>query len=372
MIIAKGKIMIGVQDDHKQHFETLDLLRGIAAICVVLFHFSSRVEYGGIFYHGYLAVDFFFCLSGYVIFQAYYSKLATSRMNVRRFFIIRVIRFLPLVLLGNIVAAITDLFRPGDYELSAHIIDIIFVLVFSSFLLPTLYKTSLEQTTYPLNGPVWSLFFEMIANILFSLLAKLRFFWPTVFCICAVSLVLLIKVSLIKGDIHVGPHIEFFLYAFPRVFFSFFVGILLHNIKHKIRGMNWWQCSSIIICIFLVPKIQNIAASALFDFISITILFPFVVYSGANHLGAAFENLSLKSGELSYPLYAIHYPLVRVFSVLMRYFNFSVITNILISLILTAILAIFSLILFRLYDKPIRDKINDILESRRSKFALRP
>ena len=223
----------------KTHFETLDLLRGVAAFCVVLFHFSSRLEFGVLFFHGYLAVDFFFCLSGYVIFEAYYAKLASGRLKSQDFIVARLIRFMPLVIFGNLIAAVADIFRPGVFSFGEHVKDVFFILVISSLFLPNFYKTSLEDTTYPLNGPIWSLFFELIANIIFVFIAKSRYFWIFVKCTIFVSLMILIYASQITGDIHFGPHLDFFPYAIPRVLCSFFAGVLLHNVTYRSGILRW-------------------------------------------------------------------------------------------------------------------------------------
>lgn len=66
----------------KTHFEILDGLRGIAAVAVVIFHFMEFAipDYTKNFIaHGYLAVDFFFCLSGFVIAYAYDNRIKKDR-----------------------------------------------------------------------------------------------------------------------------------------------------------------------------------------------------------------------------------------------------------------------------------------------------
>lgn len=103
MMKFRRQIKTGPSDSQvgrQSHYETLDLLRGVVAISVVLYHFSSRVNYAGLMYHGYLAVDFFFCLSGYVIFHAYFNRIRSNVMTVSEFIAARLIRFMPLVLLG--------------------------------------------------------------------------------------------------------------------------------------------------------------------------------------------------------------------------------------------------------------------------------
>src|SRR6187551_2944695 len=97
----------------KQHFEILDGLRGIAALAVVVFHFmewiftdSSKNFIG----HGFLAVDFFFCLSGFVIGYAYGDRV--ERIGVLEFFKSRLIRLHPLIIFGTVLGLLGYFFEP--------------------------------------------------------------------------------------------------------------------------------------------------------------------------------------------------------------------------------------------------------------------
>lgn len=88
----------------KQHFHVLDGLRGIAALAVVIFHFMEWIypDFTENFIgHGFLAVDFFFCLSGFVIAYAYDNRL--TKMGVKSFFTSRLIRLHPLVIAGTLL-----------------------------------------------------------------------------------------------------------------------------------------------------------------------------------------------------------------------------------------------------------------------------
>jgi peptidoglycan/LPS O-acetylase OafA/YrhL len=96
-----------------QHFEILDGLRGIAALSIVIFHFMEWIysDYSQNFIgHGFLAVDFFFCLSGFVIGYAYDNRI--REMGVREFFKSRLIRLHLLVILGAIIGLLGFLFDP--------------------------------------------------------------------------------------------------------------------------------------------------------------------------------------------------------------------------------------------------------------------
>ena len=91
----------------KPHYEILDGLRGVAAVMVIVFHLFEAHAGGShltqIINHGYLAVDFFFLLSGFVIGYAYDDRW--NRMTVGTFFKRRIIRLHPMVIMGSIVGA---------------------------------------------------------------------------------------------------------------------------------------------------------------------------------------------------------------------------------------------------------------------------
>lgn len=134
-------------------------------MAVVLFHFSDRMDLPFLFNHGYLAVDFFFVLSGFVMTSAYGRRLAGRSMDVGRFYAVRVIRLIPLVLLGTAVSFAVELGRPGVSDAALHIREAVTALVLGSVLLPTPFVSTLQNTLFPLDGPVWSLFFEGLANL---------------------------------------------------------------------------------------------------------------------------------------------------------------------------------------------------------------
>ncbi|RZL98444.1 MAG: acyltransferase, partial [Pedobacter sp.] len=153
----------------KQHFEILDGLRGVAAIAIVIFHFMEMVyEFKLNFIgHGFLAVDFFFCLSGFVIAYAYDDRI--GKMGNIEFFKSRLIRLHPLVFLGSVLGLLAFLFDPfgGHPELySAGKIILIFLC--SIFLIPFPVIGERSFNLFGLNAPAWSLFWEYIANIVYA------------------------------------------------------------------------------------------------------------------------------------------------------------------------------------------------------------
>src|ERR1700748_2101884 len=155
----------------KQHFEILDGLRGVAALAVVTFHFMewAYTDYSANFIgHGFLAVDFFFCLSGFVIGYAYDDRI--SQMGVSEFFKSRLIRLHPLVISGSILGLLAFLFDPfGGHPELYSTGKLIFTFLCSILLIPFPTIADRGFNLFSFSAPAWSLFWEYIANIVYAL-----------------------------------------------------------------------------------------------------------------------------------------------------------------------------------------------------------
>ena len=154
----------------KQHFEILDGLRGIAALSVVVFHFMEMAytDYSKNFIaHGFLAVDFFFCLSGFVIGYAYDDSI--EKMGVKEFFKSRLIRLHPLVISGSILGLLGFFFDPfGGHPEVYSAGKIILIFLCSVLLIPFGAMQERGFNLFSFNAPAWSLFWEYAANILYA------------------------------------------------------------------------------------------------------------------------------------------------------------------------------------------------------------
>lgn len=100
----------------KPHYQILDGLRGVAAVIVVLFHILEAHALGNrteqIINHGYLAVDFFFLLSGFVISYAYDDRW--GKMTLKDFFLRRIIRLHPMIIVGSLTGALMFYFQDSE------------------------------------------------------------------------------------------------------------------------------------------------------------------------------------------------------------------------------------------------------------------
>ncbi|MCM2294051.1 acyltransferase [Allorhizobium sp. BGMRC 0089] len=344
-----------------QNFPALDFLRGIAAICVVLYHFSSRVEFYGLFYHAYLAVDFFFCLSGFVLFNAYYRSINSRRLEFGDFLSMRLIRFMPLVVFGNLLAAGIDLFRPGAFGFSQHLQDIVVTFVLGCLLMPTLFRTTLEDTTYPLNGPVWSLFFELFANILFFFMARSRHCVVLLSVATVLSCLFLAYYVFKTGDLHFGPHVDYFAVGFLRVTASFCFGALLNYLRYDFIRINKWLAVLIFLLTVIMPKIHALPISSAYDFAIVMVVYPGIILASSNGADRRTDRIQTLFGNISFPVYTIHYALVRVIGTLVRGLHFGPEINLLIAFVCTACIALAGYGLFYYYDVPARAALKKAL-----------
>ena len=168
--------------DTKAHYDLLDGLRGVAALMVIWYHVFEGFAFASnsaieTLNHGYLAVDFFFILSGFVIGYAYDDRWGKS-LTMKDFFKRRLIRLHPMVIMGAVLGAITFCIQGSVQWDGTHIaISMIMLsLLCTIFFIPAMpgvgYEVRGNGEMFPLNGPCWSLFFEYIGNILYALFIR--------------------------------------------------------------------------------------------------------------------------------------------------------------------------------------------------------
>lgn len=315
--------------DSKKHFPILDGLRGTAAILVVLFHILETFTGGDhskqIINHGYMAVDFFFLLSGFVIGYAYDDRWHT--MSLGEFFKRRLIRLHPMILIGMTIGAI--LFYQQACEFFPNIANtpvwkLIVVLLVGYTLIPLPLSMDIRGWTemHPLNGPAWSLFFEYVANILYALI--IRRFSKTllgVFVFIAGAALIHLAVTSPHGDVIGGWSLEpaQLRIGFTRLFYPFFMGLLLSRVVKpgQIKNAFLW-CTLLLIITLAMPRVgnsQQVWLNGLYDSLTIILVFPVIVYLGScGEIKNSFVvKLNKFLGDISYPLYIIHYPFIYLY-----------------------------------------------------------
>jgi peptidoglycan/LPS O-acetylase OafA/YrhL len=366
----------------KKHYPILDGLRGVAAIMVVAFHIfeaHATSHLDQVINHGYLAVDFFFLLSGFVISYAYDDRW--SRMSITEFFKIRLIRLQPMVILGMIIGAICFYFQDSVLWPTIHEVPIwktLVVMLIGFTLIPLSSSMDIRgwQEMHPLNGPGWSLFFEYIGNILYALFVR-KFSNTALALLVFLSACLLIHLAVTSpnGDVIGGWSLDpaQLHIGFSRMLFPFFGGILLHRIVKLTTIKNGFFLASLLTVIVLaMPRIggsEHLWMNGLYDSVSIIILFPLIVYVGASGevTGKYSTRICKFLGEISYPIYITHYPLIYIYTgwvandklSFQQAFPYSLLT-----LVGSVLLAYTCL---KLYDEPVRIWLRQKVLQRSSK-----
>lgn len=313
----------------KPHYLILDGLRGVAAVMVVIFHIfeaHATSHLDQIVNHGYLAVDFFFVLSGFVIGYAYDDRW--DKMTLGGFFKRRLIRLHPMVVMGMIVGALCFYFQ--DFPLwptigETPVWKMLVVMLIGFTLIPVTKSMDIRgwQEMHPLNGPGWTLFFEYIANILYALFVRnfsKRALSALVFLAgCAL---IHLAVTSPKGDIVGGWSLDptQLRIGFSRLMYPFFAGLLLFRVGKLIQVKNaFFWCSLLIIAVLSFPRVggsTHLWANGLYDSLSIILIFPLVVFLGASgEVTNQFTTRLCKFlGDISYPIYITHYPLIYIYT----------------------------------------------------------
>ncbi|NGM52243.1 acyltransferase [Caulobacter sp. 602-2] len=314
----------------KGHYVILDGLRGVAALMVVVFHlfeaYSGGSPHKQIINHGYLAVDFFFLLSGFVVAYAYDDRW--GGMTQWQFYKRRLVRLQPMIIVGGLIgAALLGLQHWSLFpKLEAVTVwQVIGVMLLGALMIPMTPSAEIRGwgEIYPLNGPQWSLFYEYVANILYAVgLRKLPIRWLG--ALVAVSALALVGLLVLgpRGDViggwalnASGVHI-----GLTRVMFPFFAGVLLMRLGKRIKVRHGFAvCSVLLIAALSLPRFggpERLWVNGLYEAACVILLFPLIVAIGAGEKDVDGPSLRIARffGDLSYPLYITHYPLIYIYT----------------------------------------------------------
>lgn len=289
----------------------LDLLRGVAALCVVGLHlewiYGLQPRY---FAQAYLAVDLFFMLSGYVMARTYEPRFARG-LGGTAFLVARYRRLWPVMAVGSLIGLpklIVELRDPA-------------AILFGGGLNLLLLPLPMAGLAFPLNIPAWSIFFELIANLLHALVLW-RLGGRALLVLVAAMLPPMVWIGLRYATLDVGAHSEDFLPALPRTMLSYLIGMAL---------WRWWRDEP---RLRVPPLLAFVAMPAIFvgtallgvadwriDLAFIVVACPLMLAGGLRYRPAAGV-LPLAAGALgalSFPLYAVHMPVIQGMGMLLGY-----------------------------------------------------
>ncbi|GAB3999351.1 acyltransferase [Spirosoma daeguense] len=354
--------------DTKPHYNILDGLRGVAALTVVCFHVFEAFATSHLdqkINHGYLVVDFFFILSGFVVAYAYDGRWKT--MTIKDFIIRRFIRLHPMVVIGAIIGAIMFYFQGcAAWDVTKVSVPMLLIAtLINALLIPATPNSEIRGVgeMYPLNGPSWSLFFEYIGNILYAFfIRKLNTLALFIFVILAGIGLAVFAIWGPLGDICVGFSLteENIIGGSFRLLFSFSAGLLLARVfkPAPIKGAFWIGSLSIVI-VSAIPRIggsENLWMNGLYDALCVILIFPLLVYLGASEKPTDNVTIRLSKflGDISYPLYMVHYPFIYLYYAWVKNKNLTFEQSFPGALALVVGSIVLAYVCLKLYDEPVR------------------
>ena len=349
--------------DHRPaaRYVTLDGMRGIAAIAVALYHFNIYLMP-----HGYVAVDFFFALSGFVLHRSYLPRFRQG-LSFGRFLVQRFARLWPLFTLGTLLgAALAALAMVAGDRHAMSASDFATTLALHALMLPS----PVSYPFYPWNVPSWSLMFELVANVaLFALIFRLP--KAALIAICLVCAAGMIPIVLDNGSANIGALWGEHGIALMRTGFSFTLGVLIAMLPapHEHRGVNagrvaaglssWLGVGGIVAIGVLLAMPVPESWTAVYDLSIILIFSPLLVLLGSRVEPVTFAApLAVFTGEVSYALYAVHWSFIEPIRGLVRYVGLAPLpaaTLFLSAMLLAAWAAV------RWYDLPLRRRLTALL-----------
>lgn len=366
--------------DTKPHYALLDGLRGVAALLVVIYHIfegfafaeTTNGEGSGLIStlnHGHIAVDFFFILSGFVISYAYDDRW--QKMTLGGFFKRRLIRLHPMLVMGAVIGTITFLIG-GREQWDGTVTPIggvALALLLTALMIPALpgsmHEVRGNGEMFPLNGPQWSLFFEYIGNIIYALIIRrlsTRLLAVLVALLAALHTWIFVWDLSGYDSVGIGWTIDTinFWGGLVRMLFPFTVGMLLaRTFKPRKIKYAFWICSAILLATFAVPYIASegaLSLNSLYEVVCIAFVFPIIVWLGAcGSTEGSTGRISGLLGDLSYPLYIVHYPVMYLFYAWLidkHFYSFE--DTLLMPAIVVAVSIALAYACLKLYDEPVR------------------
>ena len=356
-------------------FNTLDGLRGLAAIAVAILHMSRFFSpYSPPNAH--LAVDFFFLLSGFVLAHAYDGRIEAG-MPQSQFVTARIARLYPSFLMGLVLGAIVALaalIHPGALSVEWSPRLLLCSLSFGIVMMPT---PSCGETDYlyPFNPVMWSILFELLISFAFFWSHRLLLNRTHLVLVAGISGILLVWTVLSLGTVDLGTTWPFVYVGILRVIFSFSLGVWLRRIRPA------YASSSSVMGPLLVATLLGLAllmptTGPLYSLAMIFVAFPLIVFVGSYTEPApgGFLRLFAMSGTISYVLYSIHKPAYQL-----AYAAFSRLApgasqtlTLTVGVVFFIGLLALCLIVERRYEQPARRLISGVVKRRLGPFPMRP
>jgi peptidoglycan/LPS O-acetylase OafA/YrhL len=281
-------------------FVVADALRGIAALIVLFYHLEQTRHGSGWFSRGYLAVDFFFMLSGFVMAHSY-DRRWSPQFGTAQFLRARIRRLWPTMATGILAGALLAMSSGAGAvaTLGLMLLALTFVPIAAG-----------RDGLFPLNGVQWSLFFELVGNFAHAAILH-RLSDRRLGIVTALFAASLFAIARVTGNLSVGDAGAAWIGGFFRIGFAYPAGMLLHRLWH--RRPVAAQGNALLALAALPAALIGCSACHWWaaDPLIVVLLVPIILWSALSaDLPARFVPFASAAGRISYPLYALHRPLI--------------------------------------------------------------
>ncbi|WP_183576330.1 acyltransferase family protein [Mucilaginibacter sp. X5P1] len=347
---------LGNSTKHKR-FKELDALRGIAAIMVVLFHFTlGRPLHKFGFNLGVTGVDLFFIISGFVIYMT-----LTKVKGSLEFIINRVSRLYPTYW---VCVTFTFVFicLQAHFDKSAKIVPPGF--------LDYVGNMTMFQNYFNINdidGPYWT----MIVEMLFYIGILLLFHFRKLKYVNIIGITLSIAVVIISSLFYNHTLVQQLLAAVPLLTFIplFLAGTIFYNI-YEYKENLIQQYTMLLLCLICQELLLRYGGRSRFYVTHVEYLTMLILYFSlftlfvTDKLKWIINRVTLFLGKISFPLYLIHQYIAVMFiiPILTKTYNVNYwVASLLVALPIVLILAY---LVNRFVEVPVsrrmREKLNSI------------
>lgn len=353
----------------KARNNSLDFLKIIATILIVFHHYQQALNveftqinfFGGKFYFGYL-VELFFLISGFLMFN--YIEKIKQDLTFKEFFLKRIIRLMPLIVLATISYEILLYIYPkvfGDYFYNIKpnfwglIISILGVQAGWSFENPMI------------NNPMWYISVLILCYILFYISTKISIL-KKINCIYLYVILVFLGLSIQKN----GTDLAFFNYYTARGYYSFFFGILFSIYFNNCEISKFIKILSTLLVIFITYLIlkhyhiveKNINYTLTFIYYpALIIIFNFDIMKKI-----FFSKIIQKIAEISFSVYVWHGVFILLLPIINKYYSFNInFVSYKTMGIFTTILYIFGIISYHFIEKYLRNIFLKLYSSQKLK-----
>jgi peptidoglycan/LPS O-acetylase OafA/YrhL len=335
----------------------LETYRGICALLVAALHALGRSQ-TSLVAEAYLAVDLFFMLSGFILAFKYENDLLAGKLPRKKFMIMRFIRLWPLVAFG-ISFGLLSTYLTGTKSNQ----ELLTGAVTGYLMLPDFFHIS-KNTIFPLNFPLWSIFFELMASVAFCRFVY-RMDSKSILTVALVSFIILAFASnSTKTAISYGYDWNSFWFGFPRLALSFLIGVFIFRHIERIKIIRVWldiRYFDIILSVVLFTACALVSDSKNgnpnYELFSIVVTFPALIVLGVmTRATSCLQKIYLALGFISFPVYVLHNPmleLVRHFSP--DFFVMSSRLDVLNLVLAFVVLVVLAFVVGRFVDLPIRE-----------------